>query len=171
MRDKNNHILMDGVDVGWEDTRRVVQAEPDDIECVGEFVVTLTANGAAIEAVRKALIAAELLKKAAELGELQCPHSDSSLRAVGLDSCGDVVLQIFRGEKKCDAVGARNLAHLDPARYSGDAVAEKSVRWMADVAGAITQYRNMLASGTSRSELKAQWDHVWEAANGRKAIK
>jgi hypothetical protein len=152
--------IIDGVTVQWEDSRRLVAGPPDDVEVHGEFWVTISADMADLDAVGTALIDADTLKKSADLGDLLCPHSDSRLRAVGLDDLGDVLIQTFRGDRPCDVVPLRRLAHIDPHSYAKDPVAEKSVRWMRDLARSIIRYREMLTQGASASELAAQWDSV-----------
>ena len=132
----------------------MVASEPDDMEMLGSFRVIISASGAGLNAVANAYICGRTLERAADLSDFVCPHSDSMLRPIGLDSIGDVVLQIYRGEKKCDAAPAREIAHFDPARYSKDPIAAKSIAWMRDVAQAITAYHDALISGVNESDAR-----------------
>jgi hypothetical protein len=158
-KDQKGKAVIDGVTVQWEDSRRLVGGPPDDVEVHGEFWVTISADMAGLDAVGTALIDADTLKKSADLGDLLCPHSDSRLRAVGLDDLGDVLVQTFRGDRPCDVVPLRRLAHIEPSCYK-DPVAEKSVRWMRDLARSIIRYREMMIQGASADALATQWDCV-----------
>jgi hypothetical protein len=161
MQSKGKAVI-DGVTVQWEDSRRLVGGPPDDVEVHGEFWIAISADRAGLDAVGTALIDADVLKKSADLGDLLCPHSDSRLRAVGLDDLGDVLFQTFHGDRALDVAPLRWLAHLDLSRYAKDPVAQNSVRWMRDLARSIIRYREMVTQGASASELATQWDCVRE---------
>jgi len=149
-----------------KDTRRMVAAEPDDMEMRGDFTITITAQNASLDAIASAYLDARILKKVADLGDMLCPHSDSWLRPIGLDDLGDVMLQMYRGERKCDAAPVREMAHFDPANFTkAGEVAMRSIGWMRDVAIAIRSYRSALIAEDGSST--AAWDNVHSTVYGR----
>lgn len=140
-----SRILLDGVVISWRDTRQMVHSEPDDMEMIGDFKIGISATSASVKAIAGALICAQTLEKAAEQADMFCPHSDARLRAIGLSNIGSVVLQIFKGDRKCSAVPVSDMAHMDPAQYSnGGEEAMKSIAWMRDVATALRDYHDAL---------------------------
>ncbi len=161
-----NQIVLDGVTVAWSDTRRMREDETGDLDMVGSFRVTISASSATLSAIANALVCANTLEKIGNLGDLFCPHSDSFLRPVerleaarasaeadlGLSPIGSVILQIYRGDRKCDACPVSDMSRLDPSRYSKDETAMKSITWMRDVAQAIVNYHDALCLARDEHE-------------------
>ena len=158
-----NQATLDGVTIAWHDTRRMVRSEPDDMELAGSLKITITATDASLVAIQAAALNAQILQTVGELDDMFCPYSDSRLRTEGLDNLGDVMLRIYRGDRRCDAAPSREMARFDPARYSKDPSAAKSVGWMRDVGRAIQAYRFALISG--QGEATAE-DAIREAVGG-----
>lgn len=147
--------IIHGVTVSWRDTRHMVNAEPDDIEMIGTFQVRISAQDADLDAIANAHLCAQTLQVAAGYADMCCPHSDLRLRAVGLSEVGTVLLQIYRGDRKCDVIPVSDMSQMDPARYSnGGDEAMKSVAWMRDVAMAICAYHDALC-GHGKPDLDA----------------
>jgi hypothetical protein len=157
---KRSQVTLDGVIIAWHDTRRMVASEPDDCEMLGSFDVRISAEAATLAAIRNSYVCARTLQRVADLGDLLCQHSDSMMRPEGLSSLGSVVLRIYRGDRKCDAVPVSDLSHLDPSRYQGDPVAARSIAWMRDIALAIQRFHSALIDGISET---VAYDELWEA--------
>jgi hypothetical protein len=114
------------------------------MEMHGEFRIRISAQDADLSAIANAHICAKTLQQAADQADMFCPHSDARLRAIGLSDIGDVVLQVYRGDRKCDAIPVSAMSDMDPERYSNSEEAMKSIAWMRGVAIAIRNYHAAL---------------------------
>jgi hypothetical protein len=127
-------VTINGVKVSWSLGWRS-HGEDD---CERNDQIDLTADGpVALGEMRDAYRAAEKLEMSRNRGVSCCPYSDTLLEVVGVDNCGSVMLQIYRGDRKCSVAPASQLSHLDPTQYGeADEDAQRCVTWMRDVAAA-----------------------------------
>jgi hypothetical protein len=137
MKALTGSVRIGAATVEWFLLRTGHEDETGDVDVRDHDSITISAAKAPLDDMARAVAAAKQLKFARH-SPMICPHSDAWMQAVGLDDMGGVVLQIYRGDAKKSAAPVRELAHMDPANYSGggpEAVA--SVAWMRDVARAV----------------------------------
>lgn len=127
-------VIIDGVKIEWSDTRRSFATEAPgeawDIESSGSYDVYVSSVRATPDAMSRALGVAQDMQVACDL-YLAC--GEQQLELEGCDDMGDMLLRVYRGDKKCGLIPVRDLAHLDPDQYP-DPTAKKAVKWMRDVA-------------------------------------
>jgi hypothetical protein len=135
----------------------------DDFDMRGELTMSATCTAATLSDVGSLYATMATIRDCSEHGDYTCPHSDARLRVTGAtDDCGDVLVQIFRGSRKCDAVPAIRLRAMRPEDYSRDPVAAKSVAWMRDVGRAIVAHRSAIMASLQSSAMTAR-DATWSA--------
>ena len=161
-----NTTKIGSVTLRWNDSRRMVHEDDGDLDMRGDLQISLDCRDADLRDVSRAAKAAELFRRLTTHGDFLCPHSNLRLRPVGLDSVGAVLMQIWRGERKCDAPPVAQLASLDPQQYTdGGDEAVISITWLRDVAKAIQRYDSALCKQHGTEE----WDQLHEVISGRAA--
>lgn len=131
-----------GVNLTIRDTRVAYEVGPDegvawDYEEHGGIYISITAAApVSLDVMSRVMYAARRYEAVAQMADICQPHpGEQRLQAESIDDLGDVVLRIYRGERRCDAMAVRVMAHLDPRQYSqAGPVAQAAVAWMRDVA-------------------------------------